>query len=40
VEYGSEAKCMKRCFSVIDCPGEMTCQSTLSSPAKICVPPQ
>lgn len=37
VEHLGALRCMKRCFSVQDCPGSLKCQATPTSPAKICI---
>ena len=38
VEYEGAPRCLRRCFSVVDCPGDMACKTTADSFSKICVP--
>jgi hypothetical protein len=38
VSHEGQLRCMRRCFSVLDCPSDMKCSSTANSPAKICLP--
>lgn len=38
VEHQAALRCMKRCFSVQDCPGTMKCSTTATAFSKICVP--
>ncbi|HIA04598.1 MAG TPA: hypothetical protein EYN66_22325 [Myxococcales bacterium] len=36
--YQGELRCMRRCFSVLDCPSNLKCTTTPTSPNKICIP--
>jgi len=38
VEHQGALRCMKRCFSVQDCPAGMACKTTATAFSKICVP--
>ena len=38
VEHDGALRCMKRCFSIQDCPGTLQCKVTPTSFTKICVP--
>ncbi|MFT7622988.1 MAG: hypothetical protein ACI9WU_002163 [Myxococcota bacterium] len=38
VEHDGALRCMKRCFSIQDCPGTLSCKATPTSFSKICLP--